>query len=60
MLLTMPRSCPWLILVLLLFLGWSESRAQETGVLLGLRYEEPIAKTLPYFAGDADSLSRAA
>lgn len=47
------------MLVLLLF-GWSESRAQETGVLLGLRYEEPIAKTLPYYAGGADSLSRAA
>ena len=54
-----PRSLTWIIPALLLLAGWSESRAQETGVLLGLRYEEPIPKPLPYYANDADSLSRA-
>ena len=29
-------------------------------MLLGLRYETPIAQALPYYAGGADSLSRAA
>ena len=55
----MPRFAPWLMLALLL-LSWGESRAQEAGVLLGLRYEVPIAKALPYYAGGADSLSQAA
>ena len=55
-----PRPLRWILPALLLLAGWSESRAQEHGVLLGLRYEEPIPKPLPYYAGDADSLSRAA
>ena len=58
----MPRTSTSLLLlvILLLIAGWSECRAQETGMLLGLRYETPIAQTLPYHAGGADSLSRAA
>ena len=54
-----PRPFTWIMSALLLFVGWGESRAQETGLLLGLQYAESIAQPLPYYAGDADSLSRA-
>lgn len=56
----MPPHLSWLLLPMLLLAGWSESHAQEAGLLLGLRYDKPIAETLPYYAGGADSLSRAA
>jgi len=46
---------------LILLVGcFGESLGQEAGVILGLRYETPIPKPLPYYAGSADSLSRAA
>ena len=48
-----------LLLVVLLCLGVAEARAQASGVLLGIRYEEPISRPLPYYAGSADSLARA-
>lgn len=54
------RLLTWILPVLLLLAGRSEGRAQETGVLLGLRYEEPMAQPLPYSTGGADSLSHAA
>ncbi len=36
------------------------AQAQGTGLLLGLRYEEPVPQVPPYYAGRADSLSRSA
>ncbi len=47
-----------MVLALLLLTGFGESRAQESGLLLGLRYDVPISRALPYYAGGADSLSR--
>lgn len=35
-------------------------RAQESSLLLGVRFNEPIPEPLPYFSGDADSLVRPA
>lgn len=55
----LPRPFAALLLLVLLHAGTSVSRAQSTGFLLGLRYEAPIERPLPYYAGDADSLMQA-
>ena len=35
-----------------------EAASQSSGLLLGLRYQAAIERPVPYYAGDADSLSR--
>jgi len=47
----------WMMLVLLWSLSGQAAVAQS-GLLLGIQYEAPISKPLPYYAGSADSLSR--
>lgn len=47
-----------LLVVFLLLPGSREAAAQESAFLLGYRYDEPIRRPLPYYAGSADSLSR--
>lgn len=47
------------VALLFAYLGLAApARAQDEGLLLGLRYEEPISKVPPYYAGRADSLVR--
>ena len=52
------------LLLLLIPLAAATARAQDagpmqdTGLLLGLRYTEPIPRALPYYAGRGDSLTR--
>ncbi len=47
-----------LVPLFLLLLGAGNSRAQESGVLIGLSYLDPIPRPLPYYAGSPDSLAR--
>lgn len=49
-----------MFVVLLLGSGLGDVRAQATGFLLGLRYDAEIERPIPYYAGDADSLTQAA
>lgn len=51
-----------LFVALLLFLlpGAVRAQAPEEGILLGFRYQEPIPRVPPYYAGRADSLARPA
>jgi hypothetical protein len=50
--------------VLLLATGLSvasnDASAQDSGVILGMRYDTRIQRALPYYAGDADSLRQPA
>jgi hypothetical protein len=39
-----------------LFVLTPASAAQDSGLLLGMRYDTPLQRALPYYAGDADSL----
>lgn len=47
----------WIVL-LVLITGTYETFAQGQGLMLGLRYTEPIAKPLPYYQPGPDSLAR--
>jgi hypothetical protein len=48
-------------LALVVWLGVdNDVRAQDSGLVLGLRYETQIQRVLPYYAGDADSLKQPA
>lgn len=49
-----------MLIAMLSFLIDSSATGQHHALLLGISYEEPISKALPYYAGSADSLTRAA
>lgn len=51
------RLLTWMLAALLWSLSGSAAVAQS-GLLLGMQYEAPISKPLPYYAGSADSLSQ--
>lgn len=53
----MPRR---LVLAVLLLAIALPARAQDVGLLLGLRYPDPIAKPLPYYADGGDAYARSA
>lgn len=53
-----PRRSPVVALLLAGLLCAAPAAAQDEGLLLGLRYQEPISKVPPYYAGRADSLAR--
>ena len=54
----LPRYAFLLFLAFGLACSAGQAHAQTEGLLLGLRYQEPISKVPPYYAGRADSLLR--